>query len=262
MLPVASNVSGSFCTANPTSDTLAAMTWTRDQVIGLAAIGVGGVGIAVTIGVALWQKTKKVLGFETWPPAKLVSIEPKLRGRFKVTFDGKEVEGPHWGVIRVVNAGGAPIVRGDYETPVTIELPCTIIQAHTYEEKPADLAPAITATGKTIQLEPMLLNPGDSFKIGLVTDGAPASPVWKGRVVGGQVRELASGSTWLSKTLSAVMNLSAASSSFLVLWLLAQRHQEKDGSAAEIWIVGAVSVPMWIGLILLANRRVWPDRWR
>jgi hypothetical protein len=56
--------------------------------------------------------------------------------------------------------------------------------------KPAELTPTIVIEREEVRVEPMLLNPGDEFFVSVVTDGNAPKLSWKGRIVGGQLREL------------------------------------------------------------------------
>lgn len=194
----------------------------------------------------------------------LVTIDPEMKDRFKVTFDGKEVVSPHWSEIRVCNAGGVAIAKGDFETPVTFELAATVIATGAYEPKPAELAPQIKVTGKVVHIEPLLLNSGDSFKLALVTDGEPGSPVLKGRIIGGDLRALASGPPRIVAGAFFVA-VFAMVLGFALVILAAVRDALKQATLAGVvkfLVVALIVVPSFMVIAVVLERRAWPDRLR
>lgn len=242
------------------------MAWTQDQMLAAAGVGVGFIGILATVAVAVWQRRRKVLGSETWEPSALVTINPNMKSRFKVTFDDKPVVEPHWSAVRICNAGHIEIRREDFESPVVITAGTTIISAHTYRMKPSGLAPKVSVDDKQIRLEPLLLNVADEFYIGVVTDGAPGKLTCGGRIIGGEVRELASGPPrpilWLGYALFAAFALLLA---FIVVVLMVSL---KDATLAGAWTLGkaVLGIAAFFAAVIagraVVERRVWPDRWR
>jgi hypothetical protein len=86
------------------------------------------------------------------------------------------------------NSGNVPIPAEDFERPVVLELGANAVPLpgtiEVKEAKPAELHPNVSAEGATLIVQPLLLNPGDSFSIAALVRDFSGPLAVDGRVVG------------------------------------------------------------------------------
>jgi hypothetical protein len=145
------------------------------------------IAIATTIVLYRRGKARKVLACAA-SSTSLVSVRSEAQGKIKVLYEDDPVTGVHLVTFSLSNSGNVPIPADDFERPVVLELGANAVPLpgtiEVKEAKPAELQPNVSAEGATLIVEPLLLNPGDSFSIAaLVRDFAGPLAV-DGRVVG------------------------------------------------------------------------------
>jgi hypothetical protein len=88
--------------------------------------------------------------------------------------------------IEVRNDGTTPIERSDFERPLLIKFPkSSLVLAATLGEKaPEDLQPVITLEAGAIAIAPLLLNPGDRFRVTAQLLGDFHEPAVEARISG------------------------------------------------------------------------------
>jgi hypothetical protein len=124
--------------------------------------------IAIVVSFVLWRKSRiqpRLTHEITATP--LVSIHAEGEGRITIELDGDPVEGVHLVQARLSNTGNGPIRAQDFERPLRISLGETAVpitvelgQAH-----PTGLNPNVHIAGPNLEIEPLLLNNGDSFTL-------------------------------------------------------------------------------------------------
>lgn len=144
-----------------------------------AAIGV------VAIGITLWLRPHKSLSYEVIS-ANLVRIDvsESVRKKTKVLYDGKRIQNVSTVLIKISNSGNRPILTTDYIESITIWFSekALILDAG-METHPDTLEVEIGHDDQNVEIQPVMLNSGDSIEIvALVKDYSQ----WgmNGRIVG------------------------------------------------------------------------------
>lgn len=220
-----------------------------------AVIGVAGIVSAITLGVVLYllQRHRKELGYRVLSHTRVVSVEAEVAERVQVLYEGQPVRDVHLVEVEVVNSGNEAIVVQDYEYPLAIGTgeKSRVLTAVLVEAEPEGLPawPIISESGDTVRVQPLLLNPGDSFKVRiLVSEFAGAVDV-STRIVGvKEIRELPEGAGTLKR--AVVIGVAALAYCVPVGVALVKAWQAMSQSSTPLalgWIaVAAVWIPLWI----------------
>lgn len=159
------------------------------MILNWVGFAVGVAGVLLSIWFYVRQRTPKALDY------RLLIHQPILigvaRDRLEVLSrnTGVVVEDPHLLAIRVGNTGKKEILRSDFERPLRLLLdpPTRILSSDVTRSHPSNLSVATTIGegGQSVTIEPTLLNPGDSFDLQIITNGAPRrTGLLEGRVAG------------------------------------------------------------------------------
>lgn len=145
---------------------------------------------ALALVIYLLQKRSKrrALAFSV-RARTLVQVGEEARAKVEVFYDGTKVVDVHLVEIDVVNAGRVPIRAADFERAIEISLPLAskpLPSTLTATGEPVAIGPNVTPAGDAIQLAPLLLNPGDTVTVSVLTESAPAldDVAVDGRIVG------------------------------------------------------------------------------
>lgn len=144
--------------------------------------------LAVALPILLWKAdlSSKEISFEVVSSTGLDPAEKELVQGLAVNVDGEVVPMPFLSVLLIRNTGSRPIPSDDFEGPIEIRVqtPTKILRSEVADSKPPDLRPQIHSAEGTILLNPLLLNPGDTIKLNILSSVAPPSFVVRGRVSG------------------------------------------------------------------------------
>ena len=104
----------------------------------------------------------------------------------RVSVGGSELQDPYLSVFELANDRARPIPATDFESPfeITSNNKAQIIRASVTKVMPADLAPSVSLEGGVLKLKPMLLNPGDSITIAVLTTNEEPSFTPRARIAG------------------------------------------------------------------------------
>ena len=143
-------------------------------------------GVAITYLVYRADLESRSLRFVVVSKTELQPSVGALVPDLKVTLDGAVISSPALTVVRLSNEGTRPIPAGDFEAPLRLSVapPATLVRASVTDLNPTELSPTLTRESDSIAIAPMLLNPGDSITIALLTSGIPKSLVSKARISG------------------------------------------------------------------------------
>ena len=104
----------------------------------------------------------------------------------RVLIDGNEPPEPHVVAVKIGNFGKRAVRLEDFESSIRLRLDnCWIIRAYITQPQPVDVSPRIEIDPERqeyVAVEPLLLNPGDSFEIQAFTNGGPDRVRLEGRV--------------------------------------------------------------------------------
>lgn len=142
----------------------------------VAAVVLALLAILVAAGVQWRQerKQRRSLGYEV-SDRTLVHVGREARDKVQVLYQGAEVSGVRLIQAVVRNTGRVPIPRADFDRPIVLRpsagiefLPSTL----TVVGDPVGMRPDASATEGTIEIQPVLLNPGDRLTIGILGSGS------------------------------------------------------------------------------------------
>lgn len=102
------------------------------------------------------------------------------------TIEGSFIDRPHYVHLRIKNVGSRPVLTSDWESPLYLEVPpgsiIKFLKKLNYID--SSLNPSIENNEKKITISPMLLNPGDSFGLLVITAGEPPTFNANARIAG------------------------------------------------------------------------------
>lgn len=156
----------------------------KSKWISLAGVVLTAIAVVLAVAVPMWQRETSELSVTVVSKANLNPTVPDRFGpQVSVSIDGKEVRMPHYSVIEVANTGSRPILAESVEEPLKIRLrEGGIVSAEVIGAKPDALKPRTRLHSDSIEIVPALLNPGDSFQLGVISAGGSPSFMAEGRI--------------------------------------------------------------------------------
>jgi hypothetical protein len=133
----------------------------------------------------------------------LLNAEPEVAGEVEILYRDEPVRHVHLVTATIANRGNTVILAADFEHELTITLPGSgrLLTAELQEVRPESLAPTLVRGERSdepqILIEPLLLNPGDSFTASAMVANYAGEVDVSGRIAG--IRDLVeeSGDDWL-----------------------------------------------------------------
>lgn len=172
------------------------------------------VAVAVALATAAWAlwergRRRKDLQYDVVSKAPLVSVSEEARGRIKVLFDEEPVSSVSLAIIQITNRG-SPIPSVEFESPLTVSMGADsrIMSVEVMERQPDNLGVELSVDNGRIQIEPLLLNSGDSFTFKVIGTGFADNIEVEGRIVG--IKEVRSRGPELSRARLARIGLMSA----------------------------------------------------
>lgn len=147
------------------------------------AIGVA----AVVVPVYLWQsEPSRSVSVQLTSSVAIQADIGQSIDDMEIFFSGEKVESPYLSTLEVINDGARPIASSDFETPiqVSVQKDAAIVQTQIEATHPQDLPRTLELAGASAVIHPLLLNPGDSISISLITSGNAPEFVVRGRIAG------------------------------------------------------------------------------
>lgn len=128
----------------------------------------------------------KNLSVATVSRAVLVNLSQAEGGSLTLTYNGTPVSHLTAATIEVRNDGTRPIEQSDFERPLLIRFPkdSSILASTLGERVPEELQPVIKLEAGVITVAPLLLNPGDRFRITAQLLGDFGEPTVEARLSG------------------------------------------------------------------------------
>jgi hypothetical protein len=161
------------------------MQWDdRRWAIAVTLATIAGPFLIVWIFVA--QRTSKAISVETVSRATVADLTDPALAALKLTFNEEPVNRVTAATIEVINSGTEPIERADFERPLTLRFggSAPLLAATVGERAPQNLAPLLDYDLNAVRIEPMLLNPGDRFRLTLHLRGQFNEPEVDARISG------------------------------------------------------------------------------
>lgn len=138
-------------------------------------------GTVVTVAAAFvifgWQvyleRTSKSLSGRVVSQSPLQPDSTSSLPGLKVTVDGIPLEKPYLTVIEIKNSGTRHIQSSDFEADIELRInsEARVVRAQVATVQPQDLDVKIAGEQKSIKIAPLLLNPGDSFSLSILSAG-------------------------------------------------------------------------------------------
>lgn len=128
----------------------------------------------------------KELTVETVSHSVLVDLSNPALSSLKPTYNDVSVDRLTVATIEIRNTGTRPIERADFESPIVLRFnnALDVLAATLSEKKPGDLTPIITSDMNGISIAPLLLNPGDLFRLTIQIRGIFSEPAVDARISG------------------------------------------------------------------------------
>ena len=158
--------------------------------------------LVVTVLFFYLGRDTKELTVETVSSAILVDLSDSNLSSLKLTYKDVSVSRLSVATIELRNSGTLPIVASDFERSFVIMFknPADVLAVTVADKTPPDLDPSILSNLNGISVSPMLLNPGDRFRLTVQLRGDFNEPTVNARISGVSTisRRLFSGadSTW------------------------------------------------------------------
>jgi len=132
------------------------------------------VGLVVTVIIAVVSWNRQIPHHEL-VVRRLIDLPVFYVGenaneKVQMYYDSQPVSYAGLGAIQIENAGNREITPEQWEFPLSIQFEQDVIAAYAYvsDSKPAGLRPVMSVDNNTLTVEPLLLNPGDSFTLNAI----------------------------------------------------------------------------------------------
>jgi hypothetical protein len=129
----------------------------------------------VVVPIWLWRADVQARSLQL-RVASQTSLEPdvpKTVSGLKLSVDGANIDRPFLTVLELMNDGSRPIPATDYEDSIQILVGegARLIRTQITDVQPKDLQPKLSSDGGKLLISPLLLNPGDTMTLAIITAG-------------------------------------------------------------------------------------------
>lgn len=153
--------------------------------LGIGASALTLVGVAVSVYFGRRQRNRKVLAYQV-SSARVVSVRDVAADKITILYDEHPVGDVRLLTLQVKCAGDVPIASADFERPLTLLLGdnAQVLKSEVVKTAPEDLNPQHAIHGSTLEIQPLLLNPGDSLEMTALVSDLDNADHLDGRIVG------------------------------------------------------------------------------
>jgi hypothetical protein len=153
-----------------------------------AGISIISLLAATTIGVIqinAAQRPKRDIQCVTISAAPLVKISKGFKEDLQVSYRGRIIEDANSIILKIKNSGKSAITPSDFVRPIAFMFSSNteIISAEVLATEPKNLGAEISITKNNIELQPLLMNSGDSILISTIVALFDGNIAVDGRVV-------------------------------------------------------------------------------
>ena len=166
------------------------MTESIKSVAPILAVSVGILAIITAISIAYfvnWWRLRKSLAYIVKTNTSIFSIEPEIRRKFQILYDGKLITNARLFEITLLNDGRMPVEEKDFSNK-TIDFVFSengqLLSSEVINVNPPDLVIEKEEKENTLSIKPLLLNQGDFFEIKGVINSDDDGITCKARIVG------------------------------------------------------------------------------
>ncbi|WP_445286543.1 hypothetical protein [Variovorax atrisoli] len=156
---------------------------------GNASLLIGGIGIVASVLVPLWlwraDLQAKSISIHVLSATALQQPWSGL-DNLQVTLDGVQVKDAVVTTFQVINDGAKPIPASDFESAIRLHVgeKSKVVRAQVSDSAPKELPVVLQSDSSSVSVQPLLLNPGDSIKILLITSNGLPTLSTSGRIAG------------------------------------------------------------------------------
>jgi hypothetical protein len=207
----------------------ARMRFLRDPIWQFVGALLAVVAVAIAVVSIVLNLPKKQLDVVLVSTIPLVSVSGEASGDVEVYYRGSKATNVYLSQVKVLNSGNQPITEDDFSKPVSFSFsPNQVAEASIIGSAPESLPITLTQSAPhEVQMNPALLNPGDSATIRFIVLGNSSGfsePKISGRIVG--VRQIGvsrptNSPSWTEGVLRWILiSLGIVSIFLILLWLL------------------------------------------
>ncbi len=150
-------------------------------------VGVLGLLIAIGVPYLLWKVDlqSKSIALRIISSTPLQIAKSPIDG-LKLMLDGNAIDDAYLSTLEIQNDGSKPVLAADFESPIQITSSnkIVILRAQIAERKPESLPAQLEIKADSVFLRPLLMNPGDSTVITIVSSGGAAKWTPLARIAG------------------------------------------------------------------------------
>lgn len=221
--------------------------WLRDP---LWQFILGTITIILTVIFFFVQQQRKEISYEIAQQTSLFSINEQVSGEIQVLFNEKPVENLHLIVVRLHNTGNIPVVRTDFDQPITITFQdgSEIISAEVLSEESLDVMAEVTISQNEIAIEPALINGGESIKIKAIINNYREGVIVSARIVG--VNQIALRDTRAQRVIIA-NSIAVIAFAFQILGLIIGLRYRRTNSQSSKPAIALTTLCFFIAFVLV-----------
>jgi len=126
--------------------------------------------------IALYKSPQKALSYEIPFSFSLDPIGKDFVPEISIFINGDSVNQPYFNVLKISNNGNIPIMKKDYDKPITIKInnKSKIVNYKVGDKNPENIDVLLKSENNNIIIEPLLLNPTDFILLEIITkNGKP-----------------------------------------------------------------------------------------
>jgi len=130
----------------------------------------------IVVPVWLWQSDQNPQSLQvdvlSTVPMKIDAIGNE--DDIQIVVKGQTVTMPYLSTVELINNGKKPIPAGDFHSPITFSVgsKSQVVKATVTSTSPTEISTELSAVKHTMSLQPLLLNPGDTIRMAVITSTA------------------------------------------------------------------------------------------
>jgi hypothetical protein len=162
------------------------LTFVRDPAWQFVGAILALAAIAVTYWIYVRQRQRHRVSYQRLTSIEVLTVKEHMAGRVTVLFDGNPVKSMHIITMKIWNSGSVPILAADFVEPLSLRVVSSarLLSADIISATPFNLRPVVKIEGSLATVQPLLLNPSDSFVVKLLVQDGGEHILPVGRIVG------------------------------------------------------------------------------
>ncbi len=156
----------------------------RDPVWQSIGVVIAAIAIYASYWIYTQQKTVREISFGLISSRDLLKVDSTFSPRIKIQFDGKAISNLHLNVYGLKNSGTTAIKPEEFIRPISLKFrEEEVISANISSEFPKNLGAFLAFSNSSVEIRPLLLNPGDQIIFQVVFSSEQPEPAIDGRIV-------------------------------------------------------------------------------